>query len=592
MSSVPTRAVAHLALSLLLGTAAFLMLGMRVGYPYHRMLAMGLWAGALLLFAWALRERRKWLRVHKKLAKRRLRPYVPHLIVGGGLCVFAYVAWVLMPVEPSELTGMTQADLRGHLDADRSLVLYLDDSLEGAVTALQAAVSGPASPGGTPAERRVSILEAWQQFVHSSLELDGLKQKYKGFYQIDYVTSPTLHADAFYLAYAAYVVQYHRALTLVELVDEAPSAEVFLNEASSVYGIPGETFYRLKQRLTLPDTLLRLNAGRAYLALVNERVSGSPAVVEVLRQRLEAIDRLAGSKPDLLLDNPLDWLEKNAYRAWFPVQKKVALHMSQVRGKDRPYFISPTLAKACIAKLQPGDILLERRSWHLTNAGIPGFWPHAALYTGSPEEMNVFFAGLPELGGREFSEVLAEQFPLLWAEYQSSPDSPRRVIEAKRPGVILNTLEDSANADYLAALRPRVDRGEIYHVLRRAYAHFGKPYDFNFDFATDNALVCSELVFKAYQGVEGIQWKPVSLNGRSILPPNEIARQYALQYESETQPPEFLGGTGRVGTGLNAGGVEWVLFLDGREREETAVWGSEAAFRESWRRPKWELMLD
>jgi len=38
--------------------------------------------------------------------------------------------------------------------------------------------------------------------------------------------------------------------------------------------------------------------------------------------------------------------------------------------------------------------------------------------------------------------------------------------------------------------------------------------------------------------------------------------------------------------------ADWVLFLDGREREETAVWSTEAAFRESWRRPKWEILLE
>jgi len=37
-------------------------------------------------------------------------------------------------------------------------------------------------------------------------------------------------------------------------------------------------------------------------------------------------------------------------------------------------------------QIEPADIFFQRREWYLTNAGIPGYWTHAALYVGSPEE--------------------------------------------------------------------------------------------------------------------------------------------------------------------------------------------------------------
>ena len=60
--------------------------------------------------------------------------------------------------------------------------------------------------------------------------------------------------------------------------------------------------------------------------------------------------------------------------------------------------------------------------------------------------------------------------------------------------------------------------------------------------------------------------------GRPVLPPNDMVRQFDAMF------------------GTPAEQLDLVLFLDGEERAGTAVERGLDAFRESWRRPKWQLL--
>jgi hypothetical protein len=148
-----------------------------------------------------------------------------------------------------------------------------------------------------------------------------------------------------------------------------------------------------------------------------------------------------------------------------------------------------------------------------------------------------------------------------------------RVLEAISEGVVFTTLEHSAAADSIVALRPRRDPVEKAQALLRAFRYMGRPYDFNFDFQTDSALVCTELVYKAYEpapGFKGVRWKLEEVVGRTAIPANSMARQF-------DEDPD--------------GPLEMVLFLDGQERRGLAVESSVAEFRRSWRRPKWHVLV-
>jgi len=112
-------------------------------------------------------------------------------------------------------------------------------------------------------------------------------------------------------------------------------------------------------------------------------------------------------------------------------------------------------------------------------------------------------------------------------------------------------------------------------AIEAAFRHFGKDYDFNFDFLTDETLVCTELVYntsRPSEGKPGIDLEHVQVVGRTTLPANDVVRQFDQSYGTPNQLFDF------------------VYFLDGVEKEKRAVERDVDALRQSWRRPKWDVL--
>ena len=164
------------------------------------------------------------------------------------------------------------------------------------------------------------------------------------------------------------------------------------------------------------------------------------------------------------------------------------------------------LEKLMATQLQIGDILLEKTPFRLTDSMIPGHWGHAALWIGTE---------------RELKNIGLWDHPLV-SRYHEQIQRGELVAESLRTGATLSSLSHFLNIDDLGVLRSRkpLTDDEMRETIILGLRQIGKEYDFNFDVETTDKIVCSQLVYLAYNKIE---WPTESVVGRYTISPDNIA---------------------------------------------------------------------
>ena len=165
--------------------------------------------------------------------------------------------------------------------------------------------------------------------------------------------------------------------------------------------------------------------------------------------------------------------------------------------------VTPDVVAAIGRFLEPGDVIVTRHAKALTNLFFPGFWPHVALYVGTPAQRSAL--GLA---------VDAQRFER-WRDDVC-------VLEAKKDGVLLRPLHETLTVDAFCVLRPKISREALQHAVGRAVQHEGKRYNFDFNFFTSDRIVCTELVYRAYDGIEEIEFPLRERAGRKTLSAEDL----------------------------------------------------------------------
>jgi hypothetical protein len=158
-------------------------------------------------------------------------------------------------------------------------------------------------------------------------------------------------------------------------------------------------------------------------------------------------------------------------------------------------------------RIRPGDLLLEKTPFRLTDTFIPGHFGHVALYVGTE---------------RQVADLGLLRHPFV-APYRAQLAQGRTIVEALRDGTQINTIEHFLNVDDVAILRPKRDRippGDVLEAVKLAFSHVGKKYDFGFDSNTWDTIVCSELAFQTYVNVE---WSASRVMTSYTISPDDVA---------------------------------------------------------------------
>ena len=276
---------------------------------------------------------------------------------------------------------------------------------QGARRALAQARGGAAQPRGSPCTIRPS---PWIRFAGTTRTGTG---------SIRRGAQRSRHIRSFLLTYCAELALYEKATRAVMRITANENAVKFLDAPHPAQGLGPGTFTGFRQELQGSRDRARVGAGMAYLEFFEKGFDGRAAAgssgalwlwdradAHIARiQKVQPIGKTASS-----LQSDFQAIKEHTGRNWYPAQKSIAEWMGDTRVRRiGKYLVSEQQQAAIEEKLEPGDIMLSRKNWYLSNVGLPGFWPHAILYIGGGGKLDDYFddpeveAYLYELTGKQ-----------------------------------------------------------------------------------------------------------------------------------------------------------------------------------------------
>ena len=329
-------------------------------------------------------------------------------------------------------------------------------------------------------------------------------------------------AVAFLVAWAGAMVLIDAASFMRYNCEDRPIVLKKINEPEPHFGIPAGTYDRIQASLTSPVHAWHLYHAREYWtskhSYLAELVSGTEVepVLEIARRLFPmhntslqeyAVRRMRTRKRQVKTAG-----RDLAGKALFGLQKAVSRLIS---GKFTHLGHKPQLPQSIADQIriliQPGDVLVNRKDHALTNYFLPGYWPHAAFYIGQIDQLQQMGISDHPNAKPRWRQLLDYEGPCLG-----------RVVEALKDGVRIRSLASPFAADAISVIRPTLPAEAIKEAVTRALFHDGKPYDFDFDLTRSDRLVCTEVVYRSFEGLAGVEFSLTDRAGRKTLAAEDL----------------------------------------------------------------------
>lgn len=336
-------------------------------------------------------------------------------------------------------------------------------------------------------------------------------------------TEPGKQVDRhiFLIAYTAACVLVDAARFLREVFGDHAAVLAKLNEPEPAFGIPGLVYNTVQRSLTSPRHAWQIYQANQYFGQHRRYLSDAAgedewfrrlwAIIERLRHRLAVSTSDYAAARLAVRAHQIENMARTAGHAiMYALQEMAGRVMSTLNlAPALPLHIDVAVCRL----LEPGDVLVTRREHAVTNYFLPGYWPHAALFLGDAKSLDRMQMS-PQERLSKWSATLADD----------EEAEPGRVLEALKDGVMIRSLRSPLSCDAVAVIRPRLAPDDIARALARGLSHAGKPYDFDFDFARSDRLVCTEVVYRSYDGLTGIQFELTRRAGRMTFAADDLLK--------------------------------------------------------------------